>query len=227
MVVLGQAATPLQIPESFRPYGNLVEALYSTDGLTFEDAVRMVEPLSSALDSLQEDSQTPNLLFLLTQKAVFDAEETRLKTLCDTDPENNCLEQAWFLIWDTAERYQSDFFQRGDFTILNSGPRISRFFAMFPASFTGLFPLHIHKLLFLMYISQFLGSISNIVSNEAGFFKDEDAQKPFLTVFDVYLKKSTTECGIKLFEHALWILREHVVYVGAKQGLKIDKASAR
>lgn len=41
-----------------------------------------------------------------------------------------------------------------------------------------------------MYISQFLGDISNIVNNGGGFFKDDHDEMPFLEVFDDYLKKT-------------------------------------
>lgn len=58
----------------------------------------MVEPLADKLAKLREDPQVPNLLFLIKQKKVFEAEEERLRSLCEQDPKNVILEKAYFLI---------------------------------------------------------------------------------------------------------------------------------
>jgi hypothetical protein len=215
----GPLQGPIQIPESFKPYGELIERLYTTEDLTFEDAYDMVEPLASELYLLRTNPHTPQLLFLSTQKTVFEAEEKRQKALWKTDPQNKFLEQKWFLMWSIGRDYETNFFKRGDFTIFNNCHAISSFFALITTPLTdiNIFPLHIHKLLFLMYISQFLGSISHIVIDEVGFFKDDDGKKPFLEVFHDYLRESITECGTKLFEHALWILKDHVEYVSTQE----------
>lgn len=89
----------------------LIEELYTTDGLTFGDAVRMVELFADELGYLRRDPQTPNLFFLIGQKEVFEVEHERLAELNKENPENKCLEEARFLMCNTAERYQSDFFQ--------------------------------------------------------------------------------------------------------------------
>lgn len=72
-----------------------------------------------------------------------------------------------------------------------------------------------------MYISQFLGDISYIADdfyyNNQVLSHEKDDPRLFLDVFDETLKKTMIPCGNKLFEHALWILRNHVEYVGEKQ----------
>ncbi|MDP2193929.1 MAG: hypothetical protein Q8K36_05340, partial [Alphaproteobacteria bacterium] len=121
------------------------------------------------------------------------------------------------MMWSISNSYRSFFFRQGDYTILNSAYEISRFFDILPTPSTKIISDDIHKLLFLMYINQFLGSISNITRNENKFFKPEDDDKPFLDLIDPFFRLGIIKCGKKIFEHALWILRKHVEYVADKE----------
>ncbi|MDP2194280.1 MAG: hypothetical protein Q8K36_07120 [Alphaproteobacteria bacterium] len=211
------ASEPLHIPESYRRFAELIEALYTTKDLTFKQACDKVTPMADEMRALDQDPRAPNLLYLVTQAPVFIAEEARLEKLSKMNRGNEELKQAWLMMWSLSNSYRSFFFRQGDYTILNSTHRISRFFNILPTPRTEIFSLHIHKLLFLMYINEFLCSISDIITDEVGFFKPEDDDKRFLEVIDPYFRASIIECGITIFEHAVWILREHVEYVADKE----------
>lgn len=220
------AEPPLEMPQSFKRYAQLIEKLYTKPGLTFGDAVKMVRPHAETMEKMIEDPGTPHLVFLQDKKHFFEAESDRLHRLRQAEKvqlRDSTEEQrydtpianAWFAMHGICVAYNSGSMKRGDYTILNSSLLIANIFAVQDDPTTNFFSLNMHKLIFSAYISQFLDQIATITEeyNKKVFCYAEDNNKPFLEVFDRYLRKSGTRCGNKFFVHALWILRNHIAYI--------------
>ena len=247
-----EGVTPkLQLPLSYKPYGELVERL-STPHVTLEDATKMVKEFPANMENMRYDRTLPHLRFLLNQQSVLKAEEARLRILRDANPGNLAFKKARFLVENMyiavndcsiiyeqkiqenerrLELIQKEENQEkkvallslhalikpshsctSDYLMLNELRDAADFFALLSNPITDILPLHIHKLIFLTYISDLFSDIALIVNESGGVLHVLDDDKPFLEVFNHFLSKNGKPDGGKILIHALWMLHNHITF---------------